>query len=152
MYTKTFLTAVMASMSLAAPLEERQTSNSFVMIATHSGNTNVHLRGVEASQQRFWLGKDTTTYCPASVVDCSHFSKFLLLSSDLYQDLKLIPTSQQRHHRVRATPHRRRPGYERQCPRRTTSIRDPGWPARIHNGTQLIPTRRLTPSTFFLHA
>lgn len=79
MFTTTLLVAALATYATGAPVTERQTENArFVMIATHSGNSAVHLRGIEANGQRFWLGKDTATYCPeSSSVPCDQYSKFL---------------------------------------------------------------------------
>lgn len=78
MFTKSLLMAALASVAIAAPVAQRQDSNNnFVMIATHSGNSNVHLRSINANGQRFWLGKPSATYCPSeSGVDCTNYSKF----------------------------------------------------------------------------
>lgn len=74
MYFTTFLASILATTALAAPLEQRDaTPGKFGMISTHSGNPNVHLRGIEASGQRFWLGRPTVTYCPSNI-DCSSFA------------------------------------------------------------------------------
>lgn len=72
MLTKTLIAATLASIAVAAPVEQRQTSNAFSMISTHSGNPSVHLHSIVANGQRFWLGKMTATYCPVVPnVDCS---------------------------------------------------------------------------------
>jgi len=72
MFTKTVIAATLATLAVAAPVEQRQSSNAFGMISTRSGNPNVHLRSVVANGQRFWLGKETATYCPEiEGLDCS---------------------------------------------------------------------------------
>ncbi|KAH8601932.1 hypothetical protein B0O99DRAFT_501190 [Bisporella sp. PMI_857] len=72
MFAKTFLAATVASLAVAAPVEQRQENSAFGLISTHSGNPNVHLRSIVANGQRFWIGKETATYCPViENLDCS---------------------------------------------------------------------------------
>lgn len=75
MHTQTILAATLASLCIAAPagVARRQTSSNFVMVSTHSGNENVHLRSIAANGERFWLGLATATFCPSDVsgLDCS---------------------------------------------------------------------------------
>jgi len=72
MFTKTIIAATLASLAVAAPVEQRQTSNAFGMISTRSGSPEVHLRSVVANGQRFWIGKETATYCPTiENLDCA---------------------------------------------------------------------------------
>lgn len=87
MFTKTLIAATMASLAVAAPIEQRQTSNVFGLISTHSGNPEVHLRSVVANGQRFWLGKESATYCPTiENLDCST-SMFLPYSQSFSNEL-----------------------------------------------------------------
>lgn len=53
------------------PLESRQsTLNPFSLIASRSGSP-IHLSAINANSESFWIGKSTTSYCPADVVpDC----------------------------------------------------------------------------------
>lgn len=54
-------------LALASPLAPRQTADNppsaFGLIAARSGSP-IHLEGVNASGQAFWIGKETATYCP----------------------------------------------------------------------------------------
>ena len=72
MFTKTFAVAALATIASAAPVEQRQASPAFGLISTRSGDINVHLRTIVANGQRFWLGKETATYCPeVEGLDCA---------------------------------------------------------------------------------
>lgn len=62
----------------------------FVAVTTRSGDMNVHLRPISANGQRFFIGKDTSTYCPLS--DCSKyvdFTVFLARPNDANSELGL---------------------------------------------------------------
>jgi hypothetical protein len=63
MYTKNIIAAAFAGLAAAAPTA-RSTSDTLGLIATHSGNSNVHLRTINENGLKFWIGKDTSTYCP----------------------------------------------------------------------------------------
>jgi hypothetical protein len=67
MYTKNILVAAFAGLAAAAPTA-RSTSDTLGLISTHSGDINVHLRTISESGLKFWIGKDTTSYCPSEVV------------------------------------------------------------------------------------
>ncbi|TQS35089.1 hypothetical protein Golomagni_04501 [Golovinomyces magnicellulatus] len=54
-------------------------STNFVAISTRSGDPNVHLRALSASDQRIFIGKDTSTYCPLS--NCSTYANFTVFSA-----------------------------------------------------------------------
>ncbi|KAG9241595.1 hypothetical protein BJ878DRAFT_519883 [Calycina marina] len=73
MFTKTLLISTLSCLTIAVPVEQRQTNpNVFSMISTHSGDSSVHLRSIVASGQRFYIGKPTATYCPTvENLDCS---------------------------------------------------------------------------------
>ncbi|KAM0798329.1 hypothetical protein BDR22DRAFT_823431 [Usnea florida] len=53
------------------PLSSRQsTLNPFTLIAGRSGSP-IHLSSINANGESFWIGKNTTTYCPSEEVkDC----------------------------------------------------------------------------------
>lgn len=53
------------------PLSPRQTTlNPFTLIAGRSGSP-IHLSSINANGESFWIGKNTTTYCPSEEVkDC----------------------------------------------------------------------------------
>jgi hypothetical protein len=78
MYTKNILVAAFATLAAAAPTA-RSTSDVLGLIATHSGNINVHLRSINTSGLKFWIGKETTTYCPTT--NCPNGTYTQLLAS-----------------------------------------------------------------------
>lgn len=74
MYTKTFPMALLAGLATAAPANTRRadSDNKFVIVSSHSGDSSVHLRSVNANHYAFYLGKETTTNCvPQKDIDCS---------------------------------------------------------------------------------
>ncbi|KHJ33546.1 hypothetical protein EV44_g0606 [Erysiphe necator] len=56
--------------------------NHFVAVTTRSGDANVHLQPISANGQRFFIGKDTATYCPLS--DCSSYVNFTVFLARPY--------------------------------------------------------------------
>ncbi|KAB8446235.1 hypothetical protein FH972_025217 [Carpinus fangiana] len=76
MFSKVAVAASMASVALALPQGQAPVgdSGSFSLISSHSGDTSVHLRTINANGQGFWIGKPVSSYCPESTaVDCSAF-------------------------------------------------------------------------------
>jgi hypothetical protein len=74
MYTKTFLTILLAALATATPTNSRRAeeTDKFVIVSSHSGDTSVHLRSVNANNYYFYLGKVTSTNCvPQEGLDCS---------------------------------------------------------------------------------
>ncbi|RKF77411.1 putative secreted protein [Golovinomyces cichoracearum] len=65
--------------TVSPPPETPAVPGNFVAISTRSGDPDVHLRAVSASNQRFFIGKDTSTYCPLS--DCSTYVNFTVFSA-----------------------------------------------------------------------
>ena len=65
------------------PLQSRQTTPTpFGLIAARS-TTPIHLQSVNANGQRFWIGKETATFCPSDVVpDCPPGTSTELLAAD----------------------------------------------------------------------
>lgn len=45
------------------PRQETPTINKFGIIALHS-TSSIHLSSVNAADNKFWIGRDTETYCP----------------------------------------------------------------------------------------
>jgi hypothetical protein len=144
MYTTSLFIAALASIAVAAPsiavaapMTESDTNVFFTMISTHSGDPNVHLRSIAANGQRFWLGKDTTTYCPVdnAGVTCSYYSP--APSPSLSAHL-LTYTPRQCHHRHRRQPQRQRHlRHGRRIAWRPTGLCSNRRPARVHASTQL---------------
>lgn len=66
--TAAFLLASICALTSASPVKSRQTteSSAFTIVAARSGSP-IHLQTVQASGQAFWIGKETTTYCPPQV-------------------------------------------------------------------------------------
>ena len=55
--------------------------NTFGIIALHS-TSPIHLQSVNAAGTKFWIGKDTATYCPdIDGLDCSQFQNITAFSS-----------------------------------------------------------------------
>lgn len=74
MYTKTIFIAFLAGLATAAPAISRRADDvgKFVIVSSHSGDSNVHLRSVNANHYAFYLGKATSTNCvPQEGLDCS---------------------------------------------------------------------------------
>ena len=46
------------------PRQANETTSKFGIIAIHSASP-IHLSSVNAAEGKFWIGKDTATYCPA---------------------------------------------------------------------------------------
>jgi len=65
------LTSLLAPLALTAPTDASQRQNSvpvaLTLIAAHS-TSPIHLRPIAASDQKFYIGKNTTTYCPLEEV------------------------------------------------------------------------------------
>ena len=58
----------------------------FGLIALHSASP-IHLSSINASGNKFWIGKDTTTYCPAiNELDCSQFKNTTAFSAATNSD------------------------------------------------------------------
>jgi len=71
MFSKTFLVFLLSALATAAPTNKRDAnSEAFDAITIHTGNQAVH---ISASDSYFYIGKNTTTYCPSDV-DCSTYS------------------------------------------------------------------------------
>lgn len=66
--TAALLLASIGSLTSASPVKSRQTTepSAFTIIAARSGSP-IHLQTVQASDRAFWIGKETTTYCPPEV-------------------------------------------------------------------------------------
>jgi hypothetical protein len=71
MFTKAVI--VLLLVVFAGAVAPVRSTTTFIGISTHAGNDNVHLREVNASGQRFYLNKATTTFCPKGMpkVGCS---------------------------------------------------------------------------------
>ncbi|CAD6506435.1 BgTH12-07361 [Blumeria graminis f. sp. triticale] len=65
--------------STATPAKPSAFPNTFVAVTTRSGNPKLHLRPVSASNLNFYIGKETSTYCPLS--DCSGFVNFTVFDA-----------------------------------------------------------------------
>jgi len=63
MFTKTILASALASFAATAPLTQRAEDTSFTLLSIHSGS-DVQNQAIAANGQRFWIGKETSTYCP----------------------------------------------------------------------------------------
>ena len=74
------------------PLESRQsTLNPFSLIASRSGSP-IHLSAINANSESFWIGKSTTSYCPADVVpDCPAGIYTELLAGDGGASMASVP-------------------------------------------------------------
>lgn len=66
--TAALLLASIGSLTSASPVKSRQTTepSAFTIVAARS-ESPIHLQTVQASGQAFWIGKETTTYCPPEV-------------------------------------------------------------------------------------
>lgn len=83
MFTKTIIVCVLAAFAAAIPPTHSPTT--LIGISTHIGNDYVHLREINASGQRFYLNKATSTFCPkgSPKIDCSKCKFSLRLSCPL---------------------------------------------------------------------
>jgi hypothetical protein len=77
MFTRAVI--VLLLVVFASAVAPARSTTTFIGISTHVGNDNVNLREVNASGQRFYLNKATTTFCPKGMpkVGCSQ-SRFPL--------------------------------------------------------------------------
>ncbi|EPE29402.1 IgE-binding protein [Glarea lozoyensis ATCC 20868] len=98
MYTKNILVAAFATLAAAAPTA-RSTADVLGLIATHSGDINVHLRSINENGLKFWIGKPTTTYCPSEVVtNCPNGTFTQLIASTDSEGISMnveVPGGQQ---------------------------------------------------------
>lgn len=82
MFTTPTLALALAVLGAASPLTRRTTST-FALISIHSGDPDVHLRPITASDFKLWLGKPTASYCPSDVVpDCPSGNSTSFASGD----------------------------------------------------------------------
>lgn len=61
-FSASFLAAALPLLAAAAPASVAS-SGPIGLIATHS-TSPIHLSSVNAAEQNFWIGKDTSSYCP----------------------------------------------------------------------------------------
>jgi len=73
---KTLLAASLTSLA-AAPAPRAKVINTFSIITVHSGNENVHLRDLSFTEEKWWFGKNTTTYCPNTNYESSTLPSLL---------------------------------------------------------------------------
>ena len=84
MHSALVLASLLPFLASAKPIHPRQstTPTPFGLIAGRSGSP-IHLQTVNANGQRFWIGKDASTYCPSDVVtDCPPGTSTELLAAD----------------------------------------------------------------------
>lgn len=68
-FSKSFILAALPFLAAAAPAPDYkvsplpQSSGPVGLIATHSASP-IHLQSINASGQAFWIGKETSSYCP----------------------------------------------------------------------------------------
>ncbi|TGO63832.1 hypothetical protein BOTNAR_0095g00300 [Botryotinia narcissicola] len=68
MFSKAFIATLLASSAAATPIvSARAASDAFGLISIRSG-TNLQNQAITASGGRLWIGKDTSSYCPDTVV------------------------------------------------------------------------------------
>ncbi|KAF5870629.1 uncharacterized protein Bfra_009176 [Botrytis fragariae] len=68
MFSKTFIATLLAGSAAATPIiSARADSNAFGLISIRSG-TDLQNQAITASGGRLWIGKDTSSYCPDTVV------------------------------------------------------------------------------------
>ena len=78
--------AAMAPLVASMAILPRDTIKNFGLIAIHSASP-IHLSSVNAAGNKFWIGKDTQTYCPAiEGLDCSHFQNITAFSQGSKSD------------------------------------------------------------------
>lgn len=68
MYTKTLIAATLAGLAVAAPVA-RDAVDTVGLIALRS-TTAIHLSTVSENGLKFWIHKDTATYCPPQAEPC----------------------------------------------------------------------------------
>lgn len=61
------------------PVLPASNPGNFVAISSRSGDVNLHLRPISASNLKFYVGKPTSTYCP--LADCSGYVNFTVFSA-----------------------------------------------------------------------
>jgi len=72
MFINVAIVFALAALTSAIPGAEDTKTNYFTAIATHSGDHRIHLQQINASGQKFYLIKGTSTDCPqAKEIDCS---------------------------------------------------------------------------------
>ncbi|CAG8960619.1 hypothetical protein HYFRA_00013497 [Hymenoscyphus fraxineus] len=70
MFVKSLIAATLAGLASAAPLVARQeTIDTVGIIAIHS-TSPIHLSAVSENGLKFWVRKETATYCPTVVEQC----------------------------------------------------------------------------------
>ena len=62
------VSVILATLASATPTERRTPGKDFGLITFHSGNPDVHLHFVAASDGQLFIGKPTASYCPTEVV------------------------------------------------------------------------------------
>lgn len=69
--TSALVLAFISPLVLAVPLSPNQYNNlwRFKPIASVTSGV-LNLRGINASGRHFWIGKDTSTYCPLQDIPC----------------------------------------------------------------------------------
>lgn len=166
MYTTTALILALNGLGAAAPAPQATyeptgpapNPNSFAGIALHSGNAEVHQRGINANDRYFNINKGSGTYCPSPPIDCANckysplpsrpiISKYIEPGME-FGKLRLIltPLSRQQH----SNSHNLLPLHLLTPPirlraRRPTSIRACRRLTRFHRPTQRHrPSRRLS--------
>lgn len=63
------LASVVAATPVSAPSLAARDTGTFSLVASHSGDPDVHLRSIEANDFQLWIGKPTASFCPQGV-DC----------------------------------------------------------------------------------
>ncbi|KAL8784422.1 MAG: hypothetical protein Q9195_009050 [Heterodermia aff. obscurata] len=82
---------LVASMAIL-PRQPSDTIKNFGLIAIHSASP-IHLSSVNAAGDKFWIGKDTQTFCPAiQGLDCSHFQNITAFSQGSKSDFLGLDT------------------------------------------------------------
>ncbi|KAF7914131.1 uncharacterized protein EAF01_000541 [Botrytis porri] len=71
MFSKTFIATLLASSAAASPIvSARAAGDAFGLISIRSGS-DIQNQAITASGGRLWIGKETASYCPDTVVtDC----------------------------------------------------------------------------------
>ena len=84
----------LASCTAILPRQLDETYTDFSLIAIHSGSP-IHLSSINASGNKFWIGKDTTTFCPViDGLNCSQFKNITAFTQASDSDfLGLVSTN-----------------------------------------------------------
>ena len=84
----------LASCTAILPRQLDETYTDFGLIAIHSGSP-IHLSSINASGNKFWIGKDTTTFCPViEGLNCSQFKNITAFTQGSDSDfLGLVSTN-----------------------------------------------------------